>query len=272
MSQSPANIRQITIVTTAVILLLNGCASSNHVIAKDTNPVSGEPLYQPRPSQAQSVADRAPPSQVQSVVDRAQLIYNSSTENMQGLLSYVQQGSSEFESVSIQRVGATTEIKFVSTGKGFFPPGAYALHKIDKTQDRRGLVFTDAVVNSTRRVLDAVKEYAGQVEIEATYAAQSDGLTVRTVRYAGDFGKGKAIVLKPENTTLNGKPATIRIADGEVVDNAQLAALRAVSLATFFHGKLNQQKIEDKFVLSTTTEKGSSHRWVELIVKITPAT
>jgi len=239
-------------------MTLSGCSSSNQLISSGTQPVNGAPIYR-----------QPPPSTAQRLEDRAQQIYSATGKALEGLIAYAKLHPDEFEDVSVQKVGATTEVKFVSSKKGFFPAGIYVLNRIEKAQDRHGVVFTDLVVNATREVLEVVKGAAGQVEIEATYAAQADGLPVRNLRYRGEFGA--LVNLPPEITSLNGKPATIRITKGQSIDNVQLAALRAVSLSTFVHGALNSHAIKDRFVLTTTNERGIEHRWVELTVKIAPA-
>lgn len=247
-----------SLLATATAVALGGCSTSNHLISAGTQPVNGAPVYhQPTPSPAQRLEDRA------------QQIYNGTGRALEGLIAYAKVHPEEFEDVSVQKVGATTQVKFISSRKGFFPAGIYVLNRIERPQDRHGLVFTDLVVNATREVLEAVKDAAGQVEIEATYAAQADGIPVRNLRYKGEFGP--VVDLPRAVASINGTPVAIRIVKGQSIDNVQLAALRAVSLASFVHGALRSHEIKDKFVLTTTDARGTEHRWVELIVKIAPA-
>jgi hypothetical protein len=237
---------------------LGGCASGNHLITANTNPVNGEPVYQ-----------APPPSAAITLEERAHQIRHLAGQELQALLSYAQVNPNVFTDVKVQNVGLKTEIKFVSSKKGFYPAGVYLLNKIDRSEDRDGLIFTDLVVNATQKVLDAVKDSAGEVIIEATYAAQADGLPIRSLRYKGEFGD--VIHLPSQITSLNGQPVEVHVTKGQAINNGQLAALRAVSLAAFFHGALRTYSIEDKYILTTTNERGPQQRWVELTVKIAPA-
>jgi hypothetical protein len=237
---------------------LGGCASSNDLIAANTNPVNGEPKYRSPPASAATQLE-----------DRASQIRNQTGKALQDLLAYAPLHPEVFEEVKVQQVGSTTELKFISSKKGFFPAGVYVLNKIERAEDRDGLIFTDLVANATRKVLDAVKDKAGEIVIEATYAAQADGLPVRNLRYRGEFGD--VIHLPSEITRLNSNPTTVHITRGQPIDNGQLAALRAVSMVSFFRGALRAHTVNDRYVLTTTKESGPQHRWVELTVKIVPA-
>jgi hypothetical protein len=252
----------------AVAIVTTGCGSSNDLIADRVNPVNGAPSYRTRPATTAALPEKTP------VELRADTIYSAAVDELRDLVSYVRVPDSVISNVQVQKVGLDTEITFTSasTPKGFFPPGAYALHRIDRNEDRSGLVYADLVATAARKVLDRIKDKTvGDIRgsVEATYSAQADGLPVKSsLKYKGEFGN---IVLTREVATLNGQPAEVRIAPGQSINNTQLAALRAVSLASFFHGQLGTYPVSDRYVLTTTGDSGPEHRWVKMEIKISPA-
>jgi len=239
-----------------------GCASSNDFLVRNVNPTNGAPAYHTPP--IDSVPQQSP------IERRAEVIRSAANDELAGLIKW-RVPDSVVSDVKVEQVNLATKITVTSTPKGFFPPGAYALQSIQRSEDRSGAVYMDIVSRTLRKVLDVAKSKGSgelAVTFAATYSAQADGLPVRNLRYRGEFGN----VLLPSNiTTLNGTPTEIRVVKGQVIGNSQLAALRAVSLASMLHGAMDPYPIGDTFVLTTTDARGLMERWVKVEVTITPA-
>lgn len=259
-------IRLTCLALTAVAAILGGCASSNEVISANVNPVNGAPLS--RPSSAATAPQRL------TLEQQDQAIRSAIDEDLQKLLMYTKVPGSVVAQLKVEQVKGTnganaTKITVVSTPKGFFPPGVYALDRIKQSEDRSGTVFMHLVVNV---LADAVQKAqvktGGQLDVlfQATYSAQADALPARNLRYAGEYGE---IFLPSAITTVNGKPTDVAVRQG-LIDNTQLAALRAVSLASFVRGKLKDYDVTDRFALSTSSARGLEERWVKLELTIAP--
>lgn len=244
--------------TLASTLILASCASSNDAITARVDLTNGAPLY------------RSPPAPQKSPLElRAEAIYSAADDELAKMLRWGPPTS--VTNVKVEKVNLATKVTFTSTPKGFFPPGAYALQHVLRSEDRSGVVFMDLVTTAMRKVVDRAKAEVGagiDISFQATYSAQADGLPARTLRYKGEYGN---VLLPSTLTTLNGKPVDVRIAKGQLINNAELAALRAVSLSSFVHGALDPYKIADKFVLTTTDARGLEERWVKVELTLTPA-
>jgi hypothetical protein len=254
---------------TTVAAVLGGCASSNDVISANVNPVNGAPLSRASPAAAAAAAP-----QRMSLAQQDQAIRAALDEELQRIVEYVKVPGSVVGQLKVEQVKGTngvnaTKVTVVSTPKGFFPPGAYALEKIKQSEDRSGTVFMHLVVNV---LADAVQKAqvktGGQLDVlfQATYSAQADALPASNLKYNNDYG---AIFLPSAITTVNGKPTDVAVTPG-FINNTQLAALRAVSLASFVRGKLKDYDVTDRFVLSTSSARGLEERWVKLELTIAP--
>lgn len=242
----------------ASVLALSGCETFSGAIQAREGPY-GQPI------------PAAPPKR-NAVEERAKLVLTASNAGLKEAMEYKDDFPGEaIDDIKVTQTadGATKVLFVANSGKGFFPAGEYSLVRT-KTGERKGIAFVDLTANAIASVLEEVKKVgvASVVVISIDYAAQADGIPIRSLRYRGDLGK---VELDAESTTVNGKPQSISVNPGQLVNNEQLAALRAVSMRKLVKNKLKGLNLAERFELTTTDESGPSHRWVKVTLSILPA-
>ncbi|MEI7464151.1 MAG: hypothetical protein WCJ87_02205 [Burkholderiales bacterium] len=247
------------------LLAAAGCSSFSSAIQADVSPYG-----QPTPAEA-SLPSVPPPAN--PVADRAAQLRLATKEQLRPYLTYAEDHPGEvYQSIDVTQTkdGAIKVLFVANSDKGFFPAGVYSL-KNTPPESRNGLAFMDLTSSAIAGVVSEVKRLGGpsRVTVMIDYAAQSDGIAMRGLRYAGDLGK---IDLPAEITTVNGKPTSVKISAGQLVTNEELAALRAYSMRSFVHGRLGGNNLAERYELTTTKERGPSHRWVKVTLQIVPAT
>ncbi|HHL34505.1 MAG TPA: hypothetical protein ENJ30_09110 [Desulfobulbaceae bacterium] len=164
--------------------------------------------------------------------------------------------------------GARIDLAWTSNS-WFFPPGEYRMdsRRAVACNQREPAAFVELAKMAIDSALGKIQQ-AGihTYRIEATFTGSADGLPVRRhLYYGGEYGR----VRLTSRTTLNNKPHRFDIHLGERLTNETLAALRAVSLAAYLHGRLGRRvPLQDRFKITVKQRRGARYRTARLSITI----
>ena len=260
--------KKFTAMALALCLSTGGCTSLNGVVRTGIDPVNGEPRYE------NSVVDeQARRMLTEKYGSPAAMIAGTTAEEIN--LVYVDDGfagvyqDADFDaSYTPTQNGARLDLNWKSR-KYFFPPGVYQLRRAETYayNNKEGIAFSELV----RQALDSVMKKIRQAGItrfyvQATFSGSADGLPIRRpIYYQGEYGP----VNLASNTTLNGSPHSFFIQKGQAVNNGELAALRAVSMADFLHRYIDRDiPLEDRYEIRTSRNTGASYRTASVSITI----
>lgn len=149
--------------------------------------------------------------------------------------------------------------------RGFYPPGIYDVMRTSGHNGREAVAFNVLIGSALTKMIKKLDAVGVGYEVHTTYYGQSDGIPMkygRGVIYRGEYG---TISMPKSITTLNGKPHSFHIQPGKTLSNTELAATRAFGLQDFVNrGSVGISSIVDNYQITTTTERGSEHRYAKV--------
>lgn len=163
--------------------------------------------------------------------------------------------------------GARIDLAWTS-GTWFYPPGEYRLdsRRAAACNHREPAAFVELAKMAIDSAVAKIQQAGiSRYRIEATFTGSADGLPVRRLYYRGEYGR----VRLTSRTTLNNAPHRFDIEPGERLTNETLAALRAVSLAAYLHGRLGPRvPLYDRFEITVSPDRGARFRTARISITI----
>lgn len=258
--------------TMACIIFATGCARGPHSISSSLragdDPRTGYPpsFQWPRAKEFREGQAR-----------KAKLIAEGSVDEMRQAFVYDYQQhypSASFDA-SVKEVSAGLEITFRwDSPQAIFPPGGYNYNILEtpKHDGRQGVAFLDLVDSGLKEMAKSLDAAGIRYQLHAIYEGKADGLPIRrgSLKYKGEYGH---VSLSEAHTTLNGIAQRFDIRPGQSITNAELAALRAISMADFVNNRAGASKLiaVQRFKVVTTSDVGPTHRSAKFVLVLEPA-
>ena len=145
-----------------------------------------------------------------------------------------------------------------TTNKAFFPLGVHDVRRVVQYENQELLEFMEYLVGFVH-LFKAELEEMGHYDFEilAEYTGSADGVPIKSsgIRYQGEYG------LVAVDADFMGRDATFYIEKGDLVSNAELALLRAVSLNLTMKSLLGADiETVDSYTVRTYGTRGSNYR------------
>lgn len=210
-----------------------------------------------------------PSKQVNVDFDKVNTILTAKTDEIYIKLKQLKnRGVGTNIQIDAERVNTSTEkqIKFiVKSKKMHFTPGSYEI--VRERLVREELIVFNEIIESVVSAVNDLEHLGVKYKMQLTFTGSADGLAIKPagIVYGGQWG---FINFNKENTKVNGVPAAFNITLGEKVNNTQLAALRAISLADFCIKTVASISPEVKYDLRVHQNKGQDYRFASVIIEL----
>lgn len=258
----------------ATLCISSGCSSLNGVVREGIHPRTGEPLYyssQNGKTSRSIITDKYETEMIGKYGSRAEMIAQATTQEIN--LVYLKDNfptvfpessfNAEYYPTSD---GARIDLNWTSQDC-FFPLGIYDVNSVSTKNynQREGVAFITLAQQTIESTISRLKENGmHSYRIQAKFSGKADGIPIRNLYYRGEYGAIRLI----DNTTLNGISHEFHINPGQKLNNHELAALRAFSLAFYLHGKIADKNIEDHFDIQTINKADNKFRTASVSITI----